>query len=131
MIGIDIMEVKRMKKALKTNEKLLDRFLTGKEQDYVDLKSKGTAGKKYPAYLYSICGIFASKEAILKALGIGITSGYGFLDIEITHNKFGAPIVNLSKKLQAFCDERKIVGIEISISHDGEYTIAQAITKYV
>lgn len=126
MIGIDIIEVKRMKKAIKENPRIVDRFLTDKEKEYIELKSKTTAGKKHPSYLYSMCGIFAAKEAILKTIGIGITSGYGLLDIEITHTKFGAPIVNLSKKLQDYCKKSKIGNFVVSISHDGEYTIAQA-----
>ncbi len=129
MIGIDIIEVKRMKKALKTNEKILDRFLSSKEREYISLKSANTAGKKYPSNLYSICGIFAAKEAVLKAFGVGITSGYGMLDIEITHNKFGKPIVNLSKKLQQYAKSNKFDDVSVSISHDGEYTIAQAYIK--
>ena len=126
MIGIDIVEVKRVKKALKTTPKVLDKILTENEKNYIGLKSKLTAGKKYPADLYSICGIFAAKEAILKALGIGMTSGFGFLDIEISHNKFGAPLVKLSKKLQQYCKNNNLGDCLVSISHDGEYSIAEA-----
>lgn len=126
MIGIDIIEVKRMKKALKSNPRIVDRFLTDNEKAYVELKSKNSADKKYPANLYSICGIFAAKEAILKAFGVGITSGYGFLDIEISHNKFGAPLVKLSKKLQQLSKTNKYGEVVVSISHDGEYSIAEA-----
>ena len=126
MIGIDIIEVKRMKKAIKANPKVVDRFLTENEKKYVALKSKNPADKKYASDLYSISGIFAAKEAILKAFGVGITSGFGFLDIEITHNKFGAPLVQLSKKLAQHAKKHNLGEVLVSISHDGEYSIAEA-----
>lgn len=131
MIGIDIIEVKRMKKAIKENPKVVDRFLSVKEKEYISLKSKLAAGKKYPADLYSICGMFAAKEAILKAIGVGITSGFGFMDIEIDHNKFGAPVVKLSANLKKYCKSHKFGDIFVSISHDGEYSIAEAHINFI
>lgn len=129
MVGIDIIEVKRVKKAIRENPNITDRFLTEYEKNYISLKTDHSAGKKYPANLYSIAGMFAAKEAILKAIGVGITSGFGFLDIEIGHTKLGAPIVTLSKKLKDYCKKNKFGEISVSVSHDGEYSIAHAIIQ--
>ena len=63
-------------------------------------------------------GIFALKEAFMKALGKKIN----WKDIDVTYDSFGKPILNLSygKKL------RKVDG---SVSHDGEYTIAFVVIE--
>ena len=41
---------------------------------------------------------FAAKEAFAKALGIGISKGLSFNEIEINNNNSGKPFLELKKK---------------------------------
>ena len=124
MIGIDIVKVARVEESLK-NTKFHDKILNSIEKDYV-LKYK-QASKVIEAN--SVAGFYAAKEAILKAFGVGITNGYGFLDITINHDEFGAPVVILSEKLNALLNEKKKKRVSVSISHDGEYATAIAMLE--
>lgn len=63
-----------------------------------------------------IAGLFAAKEAVLKATGQ--KAGQWF-NVKVTHAKNGAPQVSLR--------DQPDVLISISISHDGEYAQAVAI----
>lgn len=61
----------------------------------------------------NFAGIFAAKEAYLKALGTGIDRRLN--TIEILHNEKGRPFIN------------GVQNCDVSISHDGEYAIATVI----
>lgn len=98
-IGCDIVENKRLQNK---NQRFIDLVLTKKEQ--LEYKEKGI--------LY-LCGRFAAKEAIMKALPN--TKTYHFLDFEILTDINGTP----------YCTNNK--NIKISISHEKKYTMAVAI----
>ncbi len=115
--GIDIIEIKRIEKAV--NNRLLERICTEKERQYIE-KRKGN--------IKSIAGIFAAKEAVSKALGVGIKY-FSFKDIEIDHDNNGKPIVKLMEKANKIAESRNIDNIHISISHDNEKAVAFAIAE--
>lgn len=98
-IGCDIIENKRLENK---QEEFIDLVLTPKEK--IEYKKRGI--------LY-LCGRFAAKEAIMKALPN--TKEYNFLDFEILTANDGKP----------YCTNLK--NIEISISHEKKYTMAIAI----
>lgn len=60
-----------------------------------------------------LAGIFAAKEAVLKALGLPAGSWH---KIEIVYEKNGRPKVHVLG--------RKIKGCDLSVSHTGDYAIA-------
>lgn len=64
-----------------------------------------------------LAGIFAVKEATFKALEQKSPS---WLQVEITHNNTGKPVLKLSKELNI----SKIISTDCSISHDGDYIFA-------
>ena len=100
-IGIDIIEVKRLKKILGgPNE---GRFFTERELEYINGKGAGR--------FESAAGIFAAKEAYFKALGTGIAHGR-IQDVEVTHDELGAP---------------KIKGASLSIAHTLTTAVAVCI----
>ncbi len=98
-IGTDIVKISRIEKSVKSDH-FLKRVFTQKEREYA---------KKAE----SLAGIFACKEAYLKALGTGIDRPLN--EIEILHTEKGKPYVN------------GVDNCDVSISHDGEYAIAAAI----
>ncbi len=111
MIGIDLVKIERIKKALERHgNSFLKRFLSPQE-----IENSKT--------ISSIAAKWAAKEAVSKALGCGIGSKLGFLDIEIKKDPNGAPYALLSKKAYNTFGVEKIY---ISITHDGEYAVAAA-----
>ena len=107
-IGIDMIENNRIIK--KCSEDFINKVLTQKEI----LMYKKRIGKKQSEF---ICGRFAAKEAIIKA--ISDFENPHMLEIEILSNDNGAPIVNY-----------KNYNILVSISHVKKYTIAEAMLIY-
>ena len=75
------------------------------------------------ARLAYLAGRFAAKEAIFKSIGGRIN----WRDIEILAEKNGEPYLADSRKTREALDEKKIGIVLISISHDNDYAIAQAV----
>lgn len=111
LIGTDIIEVDRIKKALKNeNEKFKNRVYTEKEIEYCE--SKGI--QKFQSY----AARFAAKEAIYKALSSYIKSDYKWTDFEVINEPNGRPRVKLH------IDIKELENIDISLSHCKEYAVA-------
>lgn len=72
----------------------------------------------------TMAGLFAAKEAFLKALGVGIYGGIAIKDIEIVHNEKGKPQLKLDEKVLKL---HNIKDIDISIAHDAGFTTAICI----
>ncbi|WP_456469892.1 holo-ACP synthase [Caminibacter sp.] len=110
MIGIDIIEIKRIEKMIKKfGNRALERFLTPRERIIVSSPS-------------SVAGYWAAKEAFSKAIGTGIGKECSFLDIEILKNAKNKPYFS-SATLKKF----NLKDADLSISHDGGFAIAAVI----
>lgn len=117
-IGTDIVEIDRIKKAC-LKPRFLERVFTDKEREYCfSLKNP------YP----SLAARFAAKEAVLKALGTGL-SGCGFKDIEIVKETTGRPLIELSGGAKKTAKRKSIINIMISISHNKTHAIAFATAQ--
>ena len=115
-LGIDLIEIKRVTKVKERwGKRFLERVYTPKELEYC-LK------KKYPEG--SLAGRFAAKEAVMKALGTGLSSGVSWKDIEIINDRKGKPEVFLYGKTKKLLGKKRVL---ISISHTKEDAIAQAM----
>ncbi len=126
MVGTDIVLISRIEEAA-GYKNFFKRTLTANEQEYLNKKSKDKGTHKYSPYFMSLAGFFAVKESVLKAAGVGVTNGFGFLDVEIDHAKGGAPVVKLSPRLQKYVEKLGAKKVDVSLSHDGEYATAVAM----
>jgi len=110
-IGIDIIEVKRIKKLMEDyGERFFKRILTENEINYC---------KKFSKPDQHFAGRFASKEAYSKAIGTGVGKEFSWKDIEILNNEKGKPyIINLKE------NQFSKLKFEISISHTEGYACA-------
>ena len=109
MIGIDLVKTSRIKRFIERfGDKALQKFLCQNEINLV--KNYKTAS-----------GFWATKEAVAKALGVGISAECSFFDIEIRKTDKGAPQLKLSDKL---INNFNIKDTSVSITHDGEYAIS-------
>ncbi|MFZ5354467.1 MAG: holo-ACP synthase [Bacillota bacterium] len=118
-IGTDIIEIKRVKKAILRNPKLVERLFTEQELEYY---------KKRNMNIQHIAGGFAAKEAVLKALGTGL-GPFRWKDIEILRMSVGKPIVKLNSRIRQYMQYNGIGDIHITISHSKEYATATAIAE--
>ena len=108
IIGLDLVDIVRFKN-LKKGDAFLKKVFTDQEQNYCFTH-------KAPAP--HLAGIFAAKEAALKALG---ANKYVFRDIEVRHTLSGQPEVWLKTKRNS--------RIRISISHTNVTAGAVAIIR--
>ena len=114
-IGTDIIEISRIKEVLeRKKDAFLKKVFTKNEIEY---------SKKFKDPTPHLAARFAAKEAVSKALGIGLGK-ISFLDIEVLNDEKGKPNLKLSKKL---IEEFSSPKIEISLSHCNEYAVAFAI----
>jgi holo-[acyl-carrier protein] synthase len=112
-VGIDFVQVKRIKSSLdKFGEHFLKRIFTQEEVEYCQKKKKPEI---------HLAARFAAKEATMKALGTGWSSGIKWTDIKIKNNEKGKPEIQLEGKAQELLQNRKIV---VSLSHTDEYAVA-------
>lgn len=115
--GIDIIEISRIKDAIK-RQAFVHRVFTVGEQQYCESKGVQKAS--------SYAARFAGKEAVMKAFGTGLAGG-SMQDIEILLNDKGCPYVNLSGKFAALAEELGATSVHISLTHARECAAAQAI----
>lgn len=106
-IGIDIIEVERIKKAIETyGERFLKRVFTKNEIEYCEAYK----GNKYLHYAVR----FSAKEAFSKAIGTGLTQGFKLNEIGIVNEENGKPRVELVGELHRKWSKYNIL---VSLSH--------------
>ncbi|MEQ1714010.1 MAG: holo-ACP synthase [Hyphomicrobium sp.] len=70
---------------------------------------------------------FAAKEAVLKALGTGWTTGLSFKDVEVVTAANGAPSIVLSGGVAKLASAKGVRQVLISLTHTRSYALASAI----
>lgn len=118
-VGVDIIEIIRIKEAIERNPKFIERIFTEEEIKYFE-----EINYKYE----SIAGRFAAKEAIVKALGTGFRN-MKIKDIEVTNNEIGKPLVKLMGGALEIVKKYKNVKIHLSISHNRDNAIAYSLIE--
>ena len=119
--GIDLVKIERIERIIKKwGNNFIFRIFTSLEREYCEKKK----GNKYQSY----AGKFAAKEALLKALGLGLREA-NWKEIEIKNNKLGQPVIDTSGKLKNIASIKGISKYFISISHTKECAVAQVILE--
>lgn len=116
-LGSDILSIDRIKAVINRKERFILSIFTKKEILYC---------QKYKDPFARFAGRFCAKEAIAKALGLGIGKTISWKDIEVLNDTNGKPKVFFSKKINVQFNYPKIF---LSISHDKNIAFAIAIWK--
>lgn len=116
-LGIDIIEISRIEKAIKKNPRFIEKIFTVEEIKLFEERNFRSN---------TIAGYFAAKEATAKALGTGIRN-MQWRDIEVKKDSMGKPFIKLHNNARIIAYSKSIKDIHLSISHSKEYAIAQAI----
>lgn len=112
-VGIDLCEISRMAELL-PDGRFLARYFTDAEAAYIAARGAGAA--------QSLAGIWAAKEAVLKALGLGLS--LPLKEIEITHTAAGQPQVALHGNAAAAAQNGSMM---VSITHEGMMAAAVCV----
>jgi holo-[acyl-carrier protein] synthase len=113
-VGMDLIEIERIRRALERYPGFRDRCFTPAEQEYCDSRAN-------PAESYA--GRFAAKEAVGKALGIGVR--FTWKEIEIVGRP--KPSVRLAGRTNAWADKTRAGAIDLSMTHSRELAAAVCV----
>jgi holo-[acyl-carrier protein] synthase len=120
-IGIDIIEVARIREVLLRTPRFAERVFTSAERQYCD--SRGVVAAQHYA------ARFAAKEAALKALQTGWRGGISWQDVEVSSRENGAPYLIFSGQVQKIYEGFGATATHLSISHTTEHAIAQVVLE--
>jgi len=115
-VGVDLIEIDRIRRALERYPRFRDRCFTPAEQAYCDSRPN-------PAESYA--GRFAGKEAVGKALGIGVR--FTWKEIEIAGRP--KPGVRLSGRTKAWAERTSAGPIDLSMTHSRELAAAICVVS--
>ena len=120
-LGVDIVEIERMKRLLARTPSFAERVFSPEERAYCDKMAS-------PATHYALR--FAAKEAVVKALGTGFSEGIGVRDIEVERAKNGRPFAKLSGRALEIAESQGVRELSISLSytHTDAVACAMAVT---
>jgi holo-[acyl-carrier protein] synthase len=111
-VGIDLLEIDRMERALERHPRLADRVFTADELAY-------SRARRRPAR--HLAARFAAKEAAVKALGL---SSFGLREIEVVAGE--PPTLRLSGRAAAAAEERR-VALRVSLTHSQDMAAAVVV----
>jgi holo-[acyl-carrier protein] synthase len=115
-IGIDIVEIARIEKALE-RPRFAQRMFTEGERARIEQRGAKTAS-----------GLFAAKEAVAKALGSGF-DGFGPTDVEILWDEAGRPHCRLTGGAERRLEAIGGGAVFLSITHDAGVAAAVAVIE--
>lgn len=121
-LGVDIVEIERMRRILERTPSFAWRVFSEQERAYCD-------GKAAPEVHYATR--FAAKEAVVKALGMGFADGIGVRDIEVRRTAKGRPYVVLTGRAREIAREQGVreMPVSLSFTHTEAVACAMAITE--
>ena len=117
-LGCDVCAIPRMRKLIE-NPRFLERWFTAEERAYINARNRRAE---------TAAGIFAAKEAFVKALGTGF-SGLAPDQVCVSHDENGAPLYALTDRMRAAMEARGADAAFLSISHDGDVAMAAAVLE--
>ncbi|TFG72552.1 MAG: holo-[acyl-carrier-protein] synthase [Anaerolineales bacterium] len=120
--GVDLIQIARIEKAItRFGQRFLDRIYTPEEVRYSRRRASELAVR------------FAAKEAVSKALGVGMRvlspHGIDWLDVEVLNEPGGKPFVILHNHAKHLAEKLGLEEWSISLSHDGGIAIAFVVAS--
>ncbi len=120
--GVDLVEIARVKRALERHrDRFLKRVFTQAEVLYCRGRPSELAAR------------FAAKEAVSKALGVGVRmmsrDGIGWQDAEILGDMRGKPLIRLHGRAAKRAEELGLTEWAVSLSHTREHAVAFVVAQ--
>ena len=117
-VGLDLIEIERIRAALDRYPRFRERCFTEAERAYCD--SRANPAQHYAAR-------FAGKEAVGKALGFGVARAFAWKDVEIAGRP--KPSVRLSGQVQVWSARVGAGEIDLSMTHSKGMAAAVAVVE--
>ena len=118
-IGVDAVDIERFRRSLERTPSMQRRLFTDVELAYVAPKADPVP---------SLAARFASREAVMKAMGLGLGS-FGFHDVWVDRRDSGEPLLNVTGRAAELAAERGIVTWHLSITHTDQVAIAYVVAS--
>ena len=118
-VGIDAVEVARFRALLERRPAMADRLFTAGERRDAAARADGAP---------SLAARFAAKEAVMKALGVGL-GAFGFHDAEVVRLPSGAPALRLSGAAEELSRAAGVVRWHLSLTHTDASAVAIALAE--
>lgn len=120
--GVDLIEIARVERMLTHyGDRFLERVFTPAEILYCRARPAELAAR------------FAAKEAVSKALGVGVRmiarDGINWRDVEIVGDVRGKPLVRLDGRAAERADQLGLTEWAVSLSHTREHAIAFVVAQ--
>ncbi len=115
-VGVDVLEIDRFAAALARRPRLVERCFTPDEARYC-------LSRKFPAQHFA--ARFAAKEAVGKALGIGMTR---WREVEVVRGR-GAPTIALHGRYARRGEELGVARVHVSLTHGRDSAVAFALAE--
>ena len=115
-VGIDTVEIERIKELINNKERFLERVFSEDEIKEFSLKNNK------PEH---IAASFATKEAFSKALGTGI-SGFKLAEVSLLHLENGKPYLKFSGNALSIVN-KKGLSFDVSVTHTDSLATAVVI----
>ncbi len=118
-LGLDVVELPRIAAALsRFGDRFCARILTPAESAALP-----------PAPISRLAGLFAAKEAAVKALGTGFSQGIGFHHLEILPDALGRPILRFFGPAQDRATALGAANVHLSITHSRDTAAAVVVLE--
>ena len=118
-VGTDLVDIPRFEQVLRRRPGLAARLFSADELGYA-----GRLARPAP----TLAGRFAVKEAVMKALGVGL-GGVDWADISVARRPGGRPELTVAGRAARLASSMGVGGWHVSISHTD--TVASAVVVAV
>jgi phosphopantetheine--protein transferase-like protein len=118
-VGIDAVDIDRLRKMLARRRNLADRLFTPGERAYA-----GQAADPVPR----LATRFAAKEAVMKALGLGL-GAFGFHDVEVVRVGLDAPTLVVHRAAAELAGDAGVVRWHLSLTHTDALALAAVVAE--
>lgn len=122
-VGTDIIEIERVGRLI-DRDPFPDKMFARAEVEACEIE--GFSGKRRAS---RFAGLFAAKEAVMKALGTGWAKGVAFTEIVVEHTGEGQPRIRLEGKTQEIARSMGVNEVHVSISHSDAFAVAFAVLE--
>lgn len=119
-IGVDAVDLDRFAASLERTPTLATRLFSAEELAYADA-AKGPRGR-----VERLAVRFAAKEAVVKALGVGIFA-IDHHDVEVVRASSGAPSLRIAGRAGALATEQGVRRWHLSLTHSGTVATAMVV----
>lgn len=120
-VGIDLVDVRRMERVIRRwQDRFVERVFTPNEVEICRRRAS-----PYSAFALR----FAAKEAFSKAVGLGMTNGVKWREIEVYNERSGKPRLRLHGSAEEICRRNLIATAHLSLSDEGDYAAAVVVLE--